>query len=275
MTRADLDIASEWARREGWNPGISDADCFYPADQDGFLMGFLGDEPVACISVVRYGPQFGFLGFYIVKPEHRGKGYGLNIWNAGMQFLKRRTVGLDGVLQQQENYRKSGYTLAYRNIRYVARAQCYGVVAGIVDAATVPFEDIMALDAEVFPARREVFMRRWIQQPTGRALALVDKDAGGSLQAFGAIRRAHTGYKIGPLYAANLQQADALYRALVSSADSGAEVFLDTPECNPAALLLASKYSMTKVFETVRMYSGPAPDLNLDKVFGVCTFELG
>ena len=73
MGREDVDVAIEWAAQEGWNPGLHDADCFYAADTHGFLMGLLGDEPIATISVVRYGASFGFLGFYLVKPEYRGK----------------------------------------------------------------------------------------------------------------------------------------------------------------------------------------------------------
>jgi hypothetical protein len=32
-------------------------------------MGYLGDEPIASISVVRYSSAFGFLGLYIVRPD--------------------------------------------------------------------------------------------------------------------------------------------------------------------------------------------------------------
>lgn len=77
MTRQELNIAIDWAAAEGWNPGLYDADCFYAADPNGFLVGLLGDEPISTISVVKYGDSFGFLGFYIVKPEYRGKGYGI------------------------------------------------------------------------------------------------------------------------------------------------------------------------------------------------------
>lgn len=79
-------IAVEWAAKEGWNPGIYDAPCFYAADPKGFFAGFLGDEPIACISAVAYDPDFAFIGFYIVNPEHRGKGYGLKIWNAAIAY---------------------------------------------------------------------------------------------------------------------------------------------------------------------------------------------
>src|SRR3954454_18786961 len=118
MTREELKLALAWADGEGWNPGLADADCFHAADPDGFQVGCLADEPVACISVVRYGEHYAFLGFYIVKPEMRGRGYGIRIWQAGLSRLGSRLVGLDGVTTQQENYRKSGFVLAHRNIRF-------------------------------------------------------------------------------------------------------------------------------------------------------------
>src|SRR5919202_3614666 len=117
MNRSELDIAVEWAAREGWNPGLGDAACFHAADPEGFLMEFRDGEPVATISVVRYGRDFAFLGFYIVRPDMRGRGYGYRLWHAGMARLEGRTVGLDGVIAQQDNYRRSGFRLAHRNIR--------------------------------------------------------------------------------------------------------------------------------------------------------------
>ncbi|MFC6519843.1 GNAT family N-acetyltransferase [Undibacterium arcticum] len=108
MTRQEVDIAIDWAAAEGWNPGLYDANCFYAADPNGFLIGLLGDEPIATVSVVKYGDSFGFLGFYIVKPAYRGKGYGIQIWNAGLAQLRGRTIGLDGVVDRQGNYQNSG-----------------------------------------------------------------------------------------------------------------------------------------------------------------------
>ena len=108
MGAADVVRAADWAAAEGWNPGLSDAVAFQAADPTGFLVGRLDGEPVGCISVVRYGQAFGFLGFYIMTPKARGKGYGIRIWQAGMKHLAGRMVGLDGVPAQQDNYRKIG-----------------------------------------------------------------------------------------------------------------------------------------------------------------------
>ena len=100
MSKSELATAIEWAGNEGWNPGQEDLDPFFSADPEGYLMGFLDGEPVTCISAIRYGETFGFIGFYICKPEHRGKGYGWATWQAGMARLEGRTIGLDGVVDQ-------------------------------------------------------------------------------------------------------------------------------------------------------------------------------
>src|SRR6478752_1847342 len=118
MTREDLALVLDWAAAEGWNPGLGDADAFLAADPDGFLMAFVGEEPAAAISVVRYGEAFAFLGLYIAAPAFRGRGVGWRIWQAGLALAGDRTVGLDGVVAQQENYAKSGFALAHCNVRY-------------------------------------------------------------------------------------------------------------------------------------------------------------
>ncbi|MCE5263239.1 MAG: GNAT family N-acetyltransferase [Deltaproteobacteria bacterium] len=273
MTRPEVDIAIRMAAAEGWNPGLHDADCFYAADPAGFLVGLLGDEPIATISAVRYGASFAFIGLYIVKPEHRGRGYGLGIWNAALATLPGRTIGLDGVVARQENYRKSGFALAYRNIRYQGTAGGYApAAAGIVPLSGRPFLEICEYDRPFFPDDRKRFLECWISQPRGAALGVLES---GRLAGYGVLRACRTGYKIGPLFADTPELADRLFTALQAEAPAGAPIFLDVPEVNRAAVDLANRHRLGVVFETARMYRGAVPDLPQDRIFGVTTFELG
>jgi len=52
-------------------------------------------------------------------------------------------------------------------------------------------------------------------------------------------------------------------------------VFLDVPETNGAAKSLIAEFNLTPVFETARMYTGPNPQIDEAKLFGVTTFEMG
>lgn len=273
MTRQQVDIAIDWAAAEGWNPGLYDADCFYAADPNGFLVGLLGDEPIATVSVVKYGDSFGFLGFYIVKPEYRGRGYGIQIWNAGLAYLRGRTIGLDGVVAQQENYKKSGFTLAYRNIRYQgAGGGDYPTDSGIVPLSTIPFDAICAYDKPFFPDTRMQFLKRWIDQPHGTAIGILQNR---KLSGYGILRICRSGYKVGPLFADSPELAEHLFLTLKAHAPEGAPVFLDTPAVNSAAVELAERHDMIVAFETARMYTGKSPELPINRLFGVTTFELG
>ncbi|MEO0456808.1 MAG: GNAT family N-acetyltransferase [Cyanobacteria bacterium P01_A01_bin.114] len=274
MTRRELDLVIGWAAAEGWNPGLHDADCFYAADPNGFLVGVLNGEPIASLSAVKYGKSFGFIGFYIVKPDFRGMGYGLKLWQAGLKSLQSRNIGLDGVVAQQENYIKSGFNLAYRNIRYEGHGD--GIVAEtpdyLVPLSLLPIETIIEYDRPFFPDDRSQFLSCWVAQPGSDAIALMHY---GSLAGYGVLRPCRTGHKIGPLFADRPQFAETLFLALKAKVPAGMPFYLDVPETNLHAVELANRYQMNSMFETARMYTQDQPDLSLARTFGVTTFELG
>ncbi len=273
LTRAEFNTAIEWAAAEGWNPGLDDRDPFHGADPAGFLGTWLDDRLIACISAVRYGADFGFIGFYLCHPDYRGQGYGLQTWNAAIADLGDRVLGLDGVVDQQSNYAKSGFELAHRNVRLGGHVaydmpsdpRLQPVTGHLVDAAG-------QFDARFFPADRTAFARHWLgPAPTRSGIAVVDN---GDVTGYGVIRGCRTGFKIGPLFADNASDADLLFRALAATT-GGATVYLDPPEPNAAAIAMATRHGLTPVFETARMYRGAPPGLPLSNIFGITTFELG
>jgi hypothetical protein len=235
----EIALAADWAAAEGWNPGLSDAACFATVDPHGFLIGERDGEPAATISCVNYDDRFSFLGFYIVRPDVRGS--------------------------------KSGFSLAYRNVRYGGRVTSSGAAQPLTPLADVPLAIIAADDATVFPASRLAFLRAWIGTSghTGRALM---RD--GKLAAWGVIRPCRAGFKIGPLVADDRAAAEAVFDALIAVVGGG-EVFLDLPEPNKEAQALAQSRGLQPVFETARMYKGEVRAVAVRRIFGVTTFELG
>ena len=190
-----------------------------------------------------------------------------------MDHLQHRTIGLDGVVDQQRNYRKSGFELAYRNIRQAGTSRhTDSVPPEIVPLKEVAFDAIQAFDRCFFPAPREEFLRSWISQKHSISRAYMES---GKLRGYAVLRQCREGWKFGPLFAETPLIAESLFLGLQQEIEAGETLFLDTPEPNQAALDLARKYRMTPVFETARMYRGKVPDLNLDGIFGVTTFELG
>lgn len=273
MTRKQVDLALEWAALEGWNPGLNDANCFYTADPSGFLIGLLDENPIAVISAMKYGRSFGFLGFYIVKPEYRGKGYGIQLWNAGLEYLKERNIGLDGVVEQQENYKKSGFKYAYRNIRYQGiGGGRFQKDKGVIELSELPFIEVNDYDRLFFPDERSQFLKCWLNQPGSISLGMC---VAGKLAGYGVLRVCHTGYKIGPLFADTAELAETLFLTLRAHAKTGAPVYFDVPVLNSKAVELVERYDMKVVFETARMYTKQQPEISMNRLYGVTTFELG
>ena len=265
-------MAIDWARQEGWNPGLHDAGTFYQADRNGFFIGELDGEAIAVGSAVVYDERFAFCGLYIVKPEYRGHGYGMQLTRARLAYVGGRNAGIDGVVENIPIYERIGYRLAHRNERYGGQAlrkpfddRC------IRPLSEVSFSLIEAYDRHCFPAIRSAFLRAWIAQPDAAALGWLDN---GRLAGFGVRRRCFEGHKIGPLFADDLEIAEQLFRALQQEVE-GDPIFLDIPEINPQAKQLVESQPMERVFSTGRMYLQGQPQLADDKIFGITTFELG
>lgn len=268
MTIADLGLALDWAAAEGWNPGLGDAAAFHAADPGGFLMGRVGEEAVAAVSVVRHDPTYAFLGLYLCRPNWRGRGLGWAVWQAGLALAGERTIGLDGVAAQQENYRRSGFVSAGRTIRHV------GVIpSGPMDGlAAVTASEAAELDQAATGIRRPAFLAAWLADTADRRSLCLSDD--GVVRGFGTVRRCREGVKVGPLTAGSAEDACRLLRAL-AGIFPGQPLMLDVPDANGAALSLAGRFGLRTEFETARMYRGLPPSTDPRLTWGVATLELG
>jgi GNAT superfamily N-acetyltransferase len=267
----EMPFAINAAELEGWNPGLHDADAFYHTDPNGFLMAELEKEAVGCISAVAYNGHYGFIGFYIVAPEYRGKGYGIALGKAALANLGDRNIGLDGVLEKQPMYKNGwGFSYAYKNIRFQGKASIRKTVTAL-PIASVDFNKLLRYDHDVFLFPRAEFLRRWVFQAESFGYYLENEE---SILGYGILRKCVIGYKVGPLFADNLAIAIEIVEALISNIP-GEFYYLDIPEPNTDALKIVEQFNLQKVFETARMYTKEIPNVPLHKVFGITSFELG
>lgn len=272
MKQQELSIAINWAKSEGWDPGIHDAELFYKADPNGFFVGEINNKIVAVGSAVNYDAHFAFCGLYIVAPEHRGKGYGLALTKHRLKYCGERNIGIDGVLENVEIYKNIGYVPYYKNYRYQSEIkQTSPLNSNIQEISKDSLAQVLDYDKQCFPANRDKFLTAWINQDDGKAIFYAEN---GEVKGFIVRRKCHQGHKIGPLFADNSQIAEQLIHA-VQSDISGEILILDVPGNNPDAISLAESLNMEVVFSTARMYQKDLPDINNDKVFGITTFEIG
>jgi len=276
MTRPEVDTLVDWAAAEGWNPGLHDAALFWKNDPDAFIAAELGRQVIGGGAITCYGREYGFMGFFIMRPEYRGQGFGDILWQWRHQTLRRRltpsaTIGMDGVLDMQAYYSRGGFDFQYYNRRYEGMGAVLDTPPCTIPLTDIPFEVVSAYDRLCFPADRSAFMRQWINQPDSHALGYLED---GHLAGFGVVRACREGYKIGPLFADSAAIAEALYRGLAAKVP-GSRLYLDAPDYNAAAVGLARRYDMREVFACARMYDGDMPATDNHRIYGVCSFEIG
>jgi GNAT superfamily N-acetyltransferase len=255
---------------EGWNPGVEDATPFYSTDPNGFFVAELNNQKIGCVSAVSYNEHFGFIGFYIVKPEYRGQGIGLKLWQKAIEKLKGRIIGLDSVVEIHNIYKKLGFDIHHKNIRFEG-CPTKDCPSSVINLKEISPETIFEYDRAIFGFDRNTFLTKWLQMTNCHSLGVVDK---GKLVGYGVIRSCVTGYKIGPLFADSDEIAEKIFLGLCSKV-KGAPIFLDVPETNIKAIAIAEKYNMEEVFSTVRMYNKTPMKRLREKVYGVTSFELG
>ncbi len=76
MTSLEVEELVSWAAREGWNPGLHDAELFWATDADAFLAAELDGVLIGGGAITSYQGDFGFMGLFILRPEFRNRGLG-------------------------------------------------------------------------------------------------------------------------------------------------------------------------------------------------------
>ena len=270
MTRAELETVLDWAADEGWNPGLDDVSAFFAADPSGFFVAEQDGRLAAAISVVNHSDSFAFLGLYICHPDYRGRGIGFTLWNHALEHAGARTVGLDGVPDQQANYRRSGFVLVSETARFE------GTLSPVPNAALRPATDadlpkMIARCSAANGYEMERFLETWFRPESHRESVVLDGPAG--LSGFATWRRCRHGVKIGPLVADRLENATALRHGI--AARLPAENFvIDVPREMSAVAEPCRRQGMECAFSTARMYRGMPPKPGRE-IHTIATLELG
>jgi GNAT superfamily N-acetyltransferase len=317
---AGVDDLQEMINRgndEHWDQGVHDARLYFGVDPTGFWKCCSSDgSMLSSVSAVAYSSSratssvcYGFIGFYLVRPDLRGRGLGFPIFQHALRVLSDRgclTIGLDAVPAQVKNYVKSGFTARYDNVRFSIPPDCDGRRTCAEAAASppphgvrlvpwdrLPFDSLQSLDARVFGACRSRALQGLMSYPGAVCVAAVDAavlDAGfvvesGAIIAYGAVREACDDWRIGPLHVPvgsgekkrAYEAALAVLHALVAAVPPQFAVVIDVPSTHAVATAALQDGLGAVVKErVVRMYTaGPPAGMDEGAVWGTSFLEIG
>jgi hypothetical protein len=178
---------------------------------------------------------------------------------------------MDGVVAMQAFYKKGGFEIAFKDERYEKIGINFSLDSNISAIKEEDYLEINHYDKLCFGFSRPQFLNPWIKLPGNKTFKYLD---GNKVRGFAIVRKASTGFKVGPLFADNNRIAEELYKACLNSV-IGEPLYIDIPMVNEGAIQIIKKYKSEYVFECARMYYGQAPQINTNKIFGITTFELG
>jgi ribosomal-protein-alanine N-acetyltransferase len=285
LQSADIPTVAGWARREGFAPGAGDVAIYRQTDRQGLWVGWLGDEAVGCIAGVRYNASYGFIGLFLVVPDQRGRGYGVQLWKQALAHLANvPCVGLEAAPDRIDDYAGWGFAPASPTTRWqrlgagdhlAPQAAAPEAPWCLLEGGAIPADAVQRFDAEREPSPRPHFLRQWLRHPAGTVLALVDR--AGACHGFGRVRPClladGDGWRVGPLVADSPAAARALLEGLLQRHPG--TVLIDAPGANAAAAPLLASLGFTPASRTLRMYRGVPPAVSLADVYGLACLELG
>ena len=282
---SDIPEIVRWARSEEFAPGFGDVDIYRNTDKQGVWMGWVDSTPVGCIAGVKYNNIYGFIGLYIVRPEYRGQGYGHRLWEQALLHLQGvKCVGLEAASHLITNYAEWGFKTSSQTVRWQlfnaedgpsAQAALNPQDLNTVSGPEIPLEAIKKYDSEREFTARPHFLSQWLEHPSGKVIALIDKY--NHCHGFARIRPcllpAGEGWRIGPILADSPVLAKALILNLLI--EHKGVILIDSPERNDNAQSLLSSLGFHEISATTRMYKGSHKAVLTKDVYGLACLELG
>jgi GNAT superfamily N-acetyltransferase len=234
-TEDDFKAVSRLIVMESWRINPHDMACGYAFDPSAYFVGELNGEVISHINAVKYPGHSAYIGNYVVKKEHRGKGYGKQTWDAAWKSLDHDcTLSLDGVDSMVPKYESLGFQSVWKSsVAVIDLTKAVKVLSNItlppgascVPIRTIDFEKIFKYDTSIFGAPRRVLLEKYVNLPGSLGWAAVNEK--GAVLGYNLVRQVvcEAGSKLTlcmtPLYADD----DVVARALLKVA---AETYLAT-----------------------------------------------
>ena len=277
-----------------WHVGPHDLSCAFaldPTRRTAVYLGHLNNDVISAVSAVKYPGHSVHIASFVVKEEHRGKGYGKLTWEAAWKCIDDQcSIGLDAAPAMIPKYQGLGFQSVWDTV--VVSLSAKKIVDRFCDVknlsvvtkpvGAIELGDLIAYDASVIGTGRGKFLEKWVNIPGSLSWVAVNKDGG--IIGYISVRQVFSGARmelrllgIGPLYADDDVIAKLLLKeaakAYVMGNDSDRKFELlccNGGECGNHGLQLVSGIEADPpVVIGPRMYKNGIPSgRQLDKIYG-------
>ncbi len=219
--------------RQNWRPCRNDIECYLALDPTALRVGLLNGKPIAVQAMFKYAHGYRHGGAYVVDEQYRGQGFGPNllrecikksapITNLSGYSCPELTNWLEKSLNISSRWYGSSYNLDILKSLERLKTNLDISYATVKRINKINIQDLYNYDRFVFGYNRKNFLEMWLNTPGSHSRVAIDKE--GFIIGYITVRIAliqDEGYKIGPLFAKNIEVAKLLLN----------EVFEEVREC--------------------------------------------
>ena len=158
-----------------WHVSPLEFSCAYAFDPTAVFLGELNNDVIALLCAFKHPGHSTFLSVFLVKEEHRGKGYGRKIWDTVWESIdKSCTICLDAVVDMVPKYRSLGFQSVWEttvvSVDLEKICKTFAKVESplgveVKPIGTIEMEELIKYDSSVFGTSRNNFMEKWINIP--------------------------------------------------------------------------------------------------------------
>lgn len=162
MLLSDVDFAFECTAAEGWQSSAKDNFLsFLEYDSNGCFIAEENGERIGICVAVKYNKN-GFIGELIVVQNKRGKGYGKQLFEKAIKYLKNNNIEniyLDGDLDAVPMYEKYNFRKVCKSLRFNGKVEAKK--SGLIRRAIEKdMNQVCELDHGLFGDDRSYFLKR-------------------------------------------------------------------------------------------------------------------
>jgi len=260
----------EWGCAEGWNIGPEESVPYLAADPSGYLVMIEDGELIAAICNVHHSDQHSFMGLYQCRKDRRGRGNGLAIWNAALEYGGSRNMHCEAVPWMEKKYEKSGFvrtaTTKSYNGSFKKKSEC------LVANDSQVIDRIIAKDTISIGYDRGNFLRSFLSSSDKRKTCYIERD--GALVGSCTWRVVPKGLYVGPFYANNKEDAIQLLNSCPFECD-GVFTQMNIPEHSALDQLVQDEFDFKFEFHTISMTKGTPPQQSVPEYYSLGSLSLG
>ncbi len=198
--------------------------------------------------------QSAFVTTFITKPELRGQGIGMKVWDACKKAVAGKNILINAAPDREKMYNRLGFVVSKNRMAIVdyvflfKKADTLREVqvdkSVVLDYCQSLFDGICAYDKGIQPIERAAFLKNHIEKSDKVKVTLRN----GKVAGYVCLRKGYKGFMIMPLYANTTEIARQLLKEIVAGVSDNETLKIGIPNGNKEA---------EDLFKEVGWYSRP------------------